>query len=86
VGVALAGEGSLSLVEWPVLCVVCEQPRRGKAIARLLDSDGILGQVWRAHKPVIHQTLQRLEHLGMVHTVQQQAADQGPGRSLSGRK
>jgi DNA-binding PadR family transcriptional regulator len=81
-GVGLAGEGSLSLVEWPVLCVVCEQPRRGKAIVRLLDSDGSLGQVWRAHKPVIHRTLQRLEHLGMVSTVQQQVPGQGPGRPL----
>jgi DNA-binding PadR family transcriptional regulator len=81
-GVGLTGEGSLSLIEWPVLCVVCEQPRRGKAIARLLDSDGSLGQVWRLPKPVIHQALQRLEHLGLVRTEQQQAPDQGRVRSL----
>jgi hypothetical protein len=29
-----------------VLCVVCEQPRRGNAIARVLDSDGGLGSSW----------------------------------------
>jgi DNA-binding PadR family transcriptional regulator len=75
-------ELSLSLVEWPVLCVVCEQPRRGKAIARLLDSDGSLGQVWRAHQPAIYQALQRLEHLGMVRSEQQQVPGQGPGRPL----
>jgi hypothetical protein len=45
-GVGLAGEGSLSLVEWPVLCVVCEQPRRGKAIVRLLDSE-VPPEPWR---------------------------------------
>ena len=75
-------EPSLSLVEWPVLCVVCEQPRRGRAIARLLDSDGNLGQVWRAHKPVIYQALQRLEYLGMVRSEQRQVPNQGPGRPL----
>jgi DNA-binding PadR family transcriptional regulator len=84
-------EPSLSLVEWPVLCVVREQPRRGRAIARLLDSDGSLGQVWRAHKPVVYQALQRLEHLGMVRSEQRQVPNQGPGRplivaTLSGRE
>jgi DNA-binding PadR family transcriptional regulator len=77
-----ASEPSLSLTEWPVLCVVGEQPRRAKAIARLLDSDGSLGQVWRVRKPVIYQTLQRLEHLGLVCTTEQQASNQGPVRSL----
>jgi DNA-binding PadR family transcriptional regulator len=73
---------SLSLAEWLVLCLVCEQPRHGFAIARLLDSDGSLGQVWRVPKPVIYRGLQRLEHLGMVHTTEQQPSNQGPVRSL----
>jgi len=75
-------ERSLSLAEWLVLCLVCEQPRHGFAIARLLDSDGSLGQVWRVPKPVIYRALQRLEHLKMVRTAQQQASNQGPVRSL----
>jgi PadR family transcriptional regulator AphA len=75
-------ERSLSLAEWLVLCLVCEQPRHGFAIARLLDSDGSLGQVWRVPKPVIYRALQRLEHLGMVRTAEQQASNQGPIRSL----
>ena len=73
---------SLSLAEWLVLCLVCEQPRHGFAIARLLDSDGSLGQVWRVPKPVIYRALQRLEHLGMVRVAEQQASNQGPVRSL----
>ena len=75
-------ERSLSLAEWLVLCLVCEQPRHGFAIARLLDSDGSLGQVWRVPKPVVYRALQRLEQLGMVRTAQQQASNQGPVRSL----
>ena len=75
-------ERSLSLAEWLVLCLVCEQPRHGFAIARLLNSDGSLGQVWRVPKPVVYRALQRLEHLGMVRTAEQQASNQGPVRSL----
>ena len=75
-------ERSLSLAEWLVLCLVCEQPRHGFAIARLLNSDGSLGQIWRVPKPVIYRALQRLEHLGMVRTAEQQASNQGPVRSL----
>jgi DNA-binding PadR family transcriptional regulator len=75
-------ERSLSLAEWLVLCLVCEQPRHGFAIARLLDSDGSLGQIWRVPKPVVYRALQRLEHLGMVRVAEQQASNQGPVRSL----
>jgi PadR family transcriptional regulator AphA len=75
-------ERSLSLAEWLVLCLICEQPRHGFAIARLLDSDGSLGQIWRVPKPVIYRALQRLEQLGMVRTAEQQASNQGPVRSL----
>ena len=73
---------SLSLAEWLVLCLVCEQPRHGFAIARLLGSDGSMGQIWRVPKPVIYRALQRLEHLGLVRTAEQQASSQGPVRSL----
>jgi PadR family transcriptional regulator AphA len=74
---------SLSLAEWLVLCLVCEQPRHGFALARLLGSDGSLGQIWRVPKPVIYRALQRLEHLGMVRTAEQQPSTQGPVRSLA---
>ena len=76
------GEPSLSLSEWLVLCLVCEQPRHGFAIARLLEAEGSLGKVWRVPKPVIYRALQRLEQLGLVRTAEQQATSQGPVRSL----
>jgi PadR family transcriptional regulator AphA len=75
-------EHSLSLSEWLVLCLVCEQPSHGFAIARLLDAEGSLGRVWRVPKPVIYRALQRLEQLGLVRTTEQQASSQGPVRSL----
>ena len=75
-------ERSLSLAEWLVLCLVCEEHRHGFAIARILDREGSMGQVWRVPKPVIYRALQRLELLGLVQTAQQQPSSQGPVRSL----
>lgn len=77
-----AEERSLSLAEWLVLCLVCEEPRHGFAIARILGREGSMGQVWRVPKPVIYRALGRLELLGLVQTAQRQASSQGPVRSL----
>ena len=75
-------ERSLSLAEWLVLCLLCEEPRHGFAIARILDREGSMGQIWRVPKPVIYRALQRLEVLGLVQTAEQQQSSQGPVRSL----
>ena len=77
-----AEESSLSLAEWLVLCLVCEQPSHGFALATLLGYEGEVGRVWRVPKPVIYRALQRLEVLGLVKTIEQQASSQGPVRSL----
>jgi DNA-binding PadR family transcriptional regulator len=84
-------EPSLSLGEWLVLCLVCEEPLHGFALARILGPDGSMGRVWRVPKPVVYRALQRLEQLGLVRTTGQQPSTQGPVRSLvdaasSGRK
>jgi len=71
----------LSLAEWIVLCVVCEEPRHGFAIARLLDSDGSLGRIWRVPKPVVYRSVQRLEQLGLVRSAALQPSHQGPAKS-----
>jgi PadR family transcriptional regulator AphA len=75
-------ERSLSLAEWLVLCLVCEKPRHGFDIARVLGREGTMGQVWRVPKPVVYRALQRLEQLGLVHGGEQQPSSQGPVRSL----
>ena len=73
---------SLSLAEWLVLCLVCEKPRHGFDIARVLGREGSMGQVWRVPKPVIYRAMQRLEQLGLVRSAEQQPSSQGPVRSL----
>jgi DNA-binding PadR family transcriptional regulator len=77
-------EWPLSLAEWLVLCLVCEKPRHGFDIARVLGRDGTMGQVWRVPKPVVYRALQRLEQLGLVRGGEPQPSSQGPARSLVG--
>lgn len=72
---------ALSLAEWLVLCLVCEEPRHGFALARLLDSGGTVGRIWRVPKPVVYRALQRLEQLGLVESAAQEPSTQGPARS-----
>jgi DNA-binding PadR family transcriptional regulator len=84
-------EPQLSLGEWVVLCLVCENPVHGFAIARLLGPDGELGKIWRVPKPVVYRALQRLEHLGLIEGTEKEFSSQGPIRSpvdvtRSGRK
>lgn len=74
-------EPPLSLAEWLVLCLLCEEPRHGFAIARMLDSDGTLGRIWRVPKPVVYRSVQRLEQLGLVRLAELQPSHQGPARS-----
>ena len=72
----------LSLAEWLVLCLVCEEPTYGLVLVGLLARDGSLGQVWSVPKAVVYRALQRLEALGLIRTVEAQRTSQGPARSL----
>lgn len=72
----------LSLAEWLVLCLICEQPTHGFALAALLGTKGEMGKVWRVPKPVVYRALQRLEHLSLIRTTEQQPSSHGPVRSL----
>jgi hypothetical protein len=44
------GEPVLSLSEWAVLCLICEKPTHGFAIAGLFCREGSTGRVWHFHK------------------------------------
>jgi DNA-binding PadR family transcriptional regulator len=72
----------LSLQEWLVLCLVCEQPTYGFAVAGLLARDGRLGRIWHVSKPAIYRAVLRLERLGLVRVAGQQHTSQGPDRLL----
>ena len=73
---------TLSLPEWLVLCIVCEQPTYGFAVAGLLTRAGRLGRIWPVSKPAIYRAVLRLERLGLVQVNGQQHASPGPERLL----
>jgi len=73
---------TLSLPEWLVLCIVCEQPTYGFAVAGLLSRAGRLGRIWPVSKPAIYRAVLRLERLGLVQVNGQQHASPGPERLL----
>jgi PadR family transcriptional regulator AphA len=73
----------LSLAEWLVLCLICDKPTHGFAIAAQLTAEGSLGQVWRVPKQVIYRAMQRLEQLGLIRAAGEQHSSHGPVRSLS---
>jgi PadR family transcriptional regulator AphA len=76
------GEQQLLLSDWLVLCVICEQPTHGCAIAGLFSREGSLGQAWQISKPAVYAAMARLERLGLVQMAGEQPTSQGPARSL----
>jgi DNA-binding PadR family transcriptional regulator len=73
-------ERPLSLIEWVVLCVACEKPTYGFAIAGLFSRGGGLGRAWQVSKPSIYRAIPRLERLGLVRATGQQHSEDGPAR------
>ena len=76
------GEGPLSLIEWLVLCIACEKPTYGSAIAGLFSRGGSLGRIWQVSKPAIYRAIGRLEQLGLVQTAGQQRFNDRPASNL----
>ena len=76
------GEQQLLLSDWLVLCVVCEQPIHGFAVAGLFSREGSLGRVWQVSKPAVYAAMARLERLSLVQMAGEQRTSQGPARSL----
>jgi DNA-binding PadR family transcriptional regulator len=72
-----------SLAEWVALCLVCEQPTHGFAVASLLARDSDLGQIWHIQKAVIYRAMDRLERLGYIRAIGQEPSSLGPVKSLS---
>lgn len=76
-------EPRLSLSEWVVLCLVCEQPTHGFPVVALLARDGDLGQIWHVQKAVVYRAMDRLELLGYIRTIGKEHSRLGPEKSLS---
>jgi DNA-binding PadR family transcriptional regulator len=77
-----AEEPALSRSEWIVLSLVCEGPTHGNAISGLVGSDGDLGQIWRVQRGTVYRSLDRLSHLGLIHSAGEEPSPHGPVRFL----
>jgi DNA-binding PadR family transcriptional regulator len=76
-------EPRISLSEWVVLCLICEQPTHGFPVVALLARDGDLGQIWNVQKAVVYRAIDRLEALGYIRTIGKEHSSLGPAKSLS---
>lgn len=74
-------EPALSLAEWVALCLVCEQPTHGFAVAGLLIRGSDLGQMWHIQKAVVYRAMDRLERLGYIRRIGQEFSSLGPVKS-----
>jgi DNA-binding PadR family transcriptional regulator len=72
---------ALSLAEWVVLGVLCEQPAHGFAIAQLTAADGALGRAWQVPRPIVYRALGRLAAAGLV-AAEGVEPGQGPRRTI----
>jgi DNA-binding PadR family transcriptional regulator len=77
-----AEDPALSGSEWIVLSLLCEGPRHGNAVSRLVGPDGDLGQIWRVARAVVYRSLDRLSDLGLIHSVGEEFSPHGPVRLL----
>jgi DNA-binding PadR family transcriptional regulator len=78
----MQGSRGLSLAEWLLLCLVCEQPTHGHALADLVDHSGSLGQIWSVARGVVYRDLQWLECLGLIRRMGEQQTRRGPARCV----
>jgi DNA-binding PadR family transcriptional regulator len=72
----------LAIGEWAVLALLAEGPTHGFALARTLESDGEVGQVWTMKRPLVYHTVERLVELGLAARVGTAAGAGGPRRRV----
>jgi DNA-binding PadR family transcriptional regulator len=56
----------MSLPEWLVLTILCQQPAHGFAVAQLTATEGDLGRVWQIPKAVVYRAIGRLLEAGLI--------------------
>jgi PadR family transcriptional regulator AphA len=76
------GEPRLSMAEWLVLCLLCEEPAYGLVLTAQLARGSRMGQVWWVPKSMVYRALQRLERACLIQAKGKQRTASGPARSL----
>jgi PadR family transcriptional regulator AphA len=76
------GTSDLSLTDWVVLAVLCEEPRHGFAVARELGAETELGGIWTVRRPLVYRSLDHLVDAGLVEARAVEPGIQGPHRTV----
>jgi PadR family transcriptional regulator AphA len=76
------GTPDLSLTDWLVLAVLCEQPRHGFAVARELAADSELGSIWTVRRPLVYRSIDHLVDEGLAEPRAIEPGTQGPNRTV----
>jgi DNA-binding PadR family transcriptional regulator len=71
----------MSLPEWLVLTILCQQPAHGFAVAQLTATGGDLGRVWQIPKAVIYRAIGRLLDAELIEAESTETG-QGPQRTV----
>lgn len=72
----------LSTAEWAVLALVAEQPTHGFAVAREMNADGAVGQVWSLSRPLVYRAIELLQGEGLIEERGIARATRGPQRTM----
>src|ERR1700676_5821552 len=71
----------MSLPEWLVLAILCQQSAHGFALAQLTAHGGELGRVWQVPKAVIYRAIGRLLDTELIEAESTETA-LGPQRTV----
>jgi DNA-binding PadR family transcriptional regulator len=71
---------SLSLNDWLVLGVLCEQARHGFDVAREVAADSPLGRIWTVRRPLVYRAIDHLRELGLAEARGVEQGARGPDR------
>jgi PadR family transcriptional regulator AphA len=72
----------LSLTDWLVLAILCEDPRHGFAVARELAPESELGGIWTVRRPLVYRAIDHLVDVGLVEPRAVEPGTQGPHRTV----
>src|SRR5262249_47022229 len=70
--------------DWAVLALVAEARVRGWALAERLARGGEVGSIWSLGRPLVYQSLERLEKQGLIEERGLERGERGPHRVIYG--
>lgn len=77
-----APQKDLTLAEWAVLGLLCENQTHGWSLVRALRPEGEIGNVWSCSRPLVYRAIDVLTAQELVEKQGSEESAQGPSRTL----